>query len=590
MFKSLSLKTKLISLCVFLSSLTVVVGGVAWYTANISSTAFLHVAEVNLPNTNSLALMHGSFKEVRIHLRTVGLTGITRDQIEGSLDRVKKSIMAYEEADKVYTAVPFYDEEQALYDKVNTAWRKFKSGGEAIASIALSTKPEDVEKVRSFFFNECPEHAEEYGQAIGALIDFHNKQAKTWVKKAEDAEHTGSILTITLSAVSFALALLIGLLFSNYLANGLKQLADNLAAGATDVATASKSISEAGAELSASATEQAAALQQTVASIDEVSAMVSKNADNAKRSQDVAAVSQQAATRGKQSVEQMLVSIEDINQSNTDIMQQTEASNQEISSIVKVIAEIGNKTKVINDIVFQTKLLSFNASVEAARAGEHGKGFAVVAEEVGNLAQMSGNAAKEISQMLEESIRKVEKTVTDTKSKIERLIATGKDKIEVGMVTARRCGDSLEEIVKNVSDLTSMVDEISTASQEQAQGVQEITKAMGQLDQVTQQNAASSEQSASASEQLNGQATSLHSMVSTLVQTVQGAGNGRASGPDNSATVKPSNQKNNAQVVPFKRKSPPISIRQTSGASSMQKLAAGGEMMPSDNDPRFEDV
>ena len=60
-------------------------------------------------------------------------------------------------------------------------------------------------------------------------------------------------------------------------------------------------------------------------------------------------------------------------------------SNKEIQEIVKVIAEIGNKTKVINDIVFQTKLLSFNASVEAARAGENGKGFAVVAEEVGKL-------------------------------------------------------------------------------------------------------------------------------------------------------------------------------------------------------------
>ena len=72
-----------------------------------------------------------------------------------------------------------------------------------------------------------------------------------------------------------------------------------------------------------------------------------------------------------------------------------------------LISEIGNKTKVINDIVFQTKLLSFNASVEAARAGEHGKGFSVVAEEVGNLAHMSGNSAKEITQLLESSINRV---------------------------------------------------------------------------------------------------------------------------------------------------------------------------------------
>lgn len=100
----------------------------------------------------------------------------------------------------------------------------------------------------------------------------------------------------------------------------------------------------------------------------------------------------------------MIHSITEISESNDRIMSQVADGNRKISEIVQVISEIGNKTKVINDIVFQTKLLSFNASVEAARAGEHGKGFAVVAEEVGNLAQMSGNAAKEISDMLNGSV------------------------------------------------------------------------------------------------------------------------------------------------------------------------------------------
>ena len=76
--------------------------------------------------------------------------------------------------------------------------------------------------------------------------------------------------------------------------------------------------------------------------------------------------------------------------------------------ILGYIKSIEEKTKVINDIVFQTKLLSFNASVEAARAGEQGKGFAVVAEEVGNLATMSGTSAEEISKLLESSISHIE--------------------------------------------------------------------------------------------------------------------------------------------------------------------------------------
>ncbi len=77
-----------------------------------------------------------------------------------------------------------------------------------------------------------------------------------------------------------------------------------------------------------------------------------------------------------------------------------------------------------------SKLLSFNASVEAARAGDHGKGFAVVTEEVGNLAQMSGQASTEIYEILESSISSVEKVANDQKREMEILISESKNNIE----------------------------------------------------------------------------------------------------------------------------------------------------------------
>lgn len=72
---------------------------------------------------------------------------------------------------------------------------------------------------------------------------------------------------------------------------------------------------------------------------------------------------------------------------------------------------------MINEIVFQTKLLSFNATVEAARAGENGKGFSVVAVEIGKLEQISGNAAKEISELLYNSTKPVSETIENNKIK-----------------------------------------------------------------------------------------------------------------------------------------------------------------------------
>src|SRR5690606_41012004 len=104
----------------------------------------------------------------------------------------------------------------------------------------------------------------------------------------------------------------------------------------------------------------------------------------------------------------------------------------------------------------------------------------VDAEEVGNLAQMSGNAAEEISSMLEESIIKVKSIVNETKQNVEGLILDGKAKVETGSQVAKDCGVVLSEIVENVGHVTKMANEIATACHEQALGVQEITKAMNQ--------------------------------------------------------------------------------------------------------------
>lgn len=126
---------------------------------------------------------------------------------------------------------------------------------------------------------------------------------------------------------------------------------------------------------------------------------------------------------GKTATEEMINAIQMIREAANKISNQTAQSNAEIQEIISIFNEISTKTNVINDIVFQTKLLSFNASVEAARAGEQGKGFAVVAEEVGKLAEMSGNSSKEISELLARSSHKVEAIISKNKESSQTLIA-----------------------------------------------------------------------------------------------------------------------------------------------------------------------
>jgi methyl-accepting chemotaxis protein len=220
--------------------------------------------------------------------------------------------------------------------------------------------------------------------------------------------------------VTFLVIVLFAFFLSSSISNKIKDISKKLLTNAKEVGDSSEDISSISSKLSEASIRTSSSLQETVSSIDEISSMVQTNADAAGNSTQVSSRSKEAANLGKQKVVSMIASINEISASNEEIATEMKNNSRDISGIVKVISEIGEKTKVINDIVFQTKLLSFNASVEAARAGEHGKGFAVVAEEVGNLAAMSGKAAHEITEMLDSSIEKVTDIVEATKEKVEK--------------------------------------------------------------------------------------------------------------------------------------------------------------------------
>lgn len=408
-------------------------------------------------------------------------------------------------------------------------------------------------------------------------------------------------LVVVAAGLIFALAWMLG----GSLSKSIAAIATRLSSGSEQVAEASQEIAAGATELSESATEQAASLQETSAAVDEISAMVNRSAENAEQSRQRARSSQERIQDGKRAISEMLQAMSSINESNEHIVSQVTNNAREFESVVSIISEIGNRTKVINDIVFQTKLLSFNASVEAARAGEHGKGFAVVAEEVGNLAQMSGNAAKEISGMLEESIKRVTSISNESKRSVEQLIETGKIALTNGNEKARTCDKVFDEIMQDAGAVTGIVEEIATSAREQATGIQEVTKAMGQLDQATQQNTAVAQQSSVAAERLSTQSSDLHQLVISLEAIVHGSGKGEgrvvkqktrkasktSSGQKTQASVKSSATQatDDVNVLPLKKKA--HSAAPVKANAQATKMAVGSDIgVPSEDDPRFEEV
>lgn len=586
MLHSISLKGKLLAICMTLASFSVVLGLIGVFALRDVVTKYDRIASVNYPNTASLGVMRAEFRSVRIGILSLTLAGSNEKETIAAMDQIKKGTEAYQVADKAYNDIPFMPGEDELYQSVNATWKKYADFTQR--AVAAYKDPGQRDKLGSMIHTDGMTISAEYFDKIQKLFDFHKKAVTVSKTEAQSIANFANWLMTGLAGAALLLSVSIGILFSNAIGRILTQLADRLSQGADEVASAATQVSGASESLSSSATEQSAALQETASSVEELSATITKNSENAETSRTTSEQSQTVAKRGKDAMDEMAQAISAIQGSTEDMVKQIEASNHEISEITKVIAEIGNKTKVINDIVFQTKLLSFNASVEAARAGEQGKGFAVVAEEVGNLAAMSGSSAREITALLESSIKKVEKIVSESRSKIDGLVLHGKEKVAQGTEIAKRCGGVLVEIVENASTVNDRISQISSASKEQENGVREISKAMEQLNQVTQQNSVASQQAAGASSELSAQAESLRTGVTELELLIRGSGRGTKrpmiqSG--HSQRVKTVHTATTSNVVSLN----PPQVSKSEPALAMKK-AVGAANVPDESDSRFTEL
>lgn len=298
----------------------------------------------------------------------------------------------------------------------------------------------------------------------------------------------------------------------------IEALVESMSQEITSLTTSSRDLASSSVTLSGSVDEEAAALQQTVASVDEISAMVAKNVESANQSQLSANTSLEVTYLGKQTVEEVVVAISEIGQGNATWLSNIETTNHEFSEVISVINKIAEKTNVINDIVFQTRLLAFNASVEAARAGEHGKSFSVVAEEIGKLAQMSGRAAIDISSILTGGTNSVQEIITRSNERGKALSAASTKNIESGTSVAKRCEQMFDSIVKNVSETNTLSESISQASSEQSIGVTEIQKAISSLDSVSQRNAKAAKETSTLAQSLTAKTRTLNAIASQIEQ------------------------------------------------------------------------
>ena len=199
--------------------------------------------------------------------------------------------------------------------------------------------------------------------------------------------------------------------------------------------------------LNISSNEAAASLEETAAAIEEITSNIRNNTENISKMATYSNSVTKSASEGG------------------NLATKTTQAMDEINSQVNLI---NDAISVIDQIAFQTNILSLNAAVEAATAGEAGRGFAVVAQEVRNLASRSAEAAREIKTIVENA----------------------KNKADEGKDIANNMIDGYKELNENIQQTINLISDIQNASKEQLLGIEQINDAVTQLDQQTQKNAA----------------------------------------------------------------------------------------------------
>ncbi len=255
----------------------------------------------------------------------------------------------------------------------------------------------------------------------------------------------------------------------NSLARSVRQVRN----GAGSLAVAAEHISTGNRELAERTASQAGSLEEAGASMAQLSAAVGNNSKSGNEANQLARTASEVAQRGGVVMGEMVETMTSIND-----------ASQKIADIIGVI----------DGIAFQTNILALNAAVEAARAGEQGRGFAVVAGEVRLLAGRSAEAAKEIKTLISASVTQVAQ----------------------GSLLVNQAGATMNEVVTSIQRVTHIMDEISSASHQQASGVAEVGLTVTQLDAVNQQNAALVDAMDKAGSNLSAQARDLVQAVSVF--------------------------------------------------------------------------
>lgn len=273
----------------------------------------------------------------------------------------------------------------------------------------------------------------------------------------------------------------------NALTETLHETIKQIATSSNDVSSAAAMLDNATEQMATGVEEAAMQVNSVATASEEMSKTTSEIAQNCV----IAAKSSQEASDSANTGETIITET-------IDVMNRINSNVRDSAQIIRELGQrsdqIGEVVGLINDVADQTNLLALNAAIEAARAGEHGRGFAVVADEVRKLAERTTQATQEIRQTIQSMQLETKKAVVSMEE--------GVKDVGQGAIEAQKSGDALKHILNQITKVTTEINQIAVASEEETATTNEIASSIQQISQVMQETARRIQQNAEASAKL----------------------------------------------------------------------------------------
>lgn len=302
----------------------------------------------------------------------------------------------------------------------------------------------------------------------------------------------------------------------------LARSVDNILDSAQKVEPLLRRIDEFGSKFRQGKDASQTALNESGAAIQMLADSLMRHADDIGKTATFVAISSDETEKSQTTVVTISDTFRNAQENNDALIKKIEAYSARIEEVLRTIEGVSEKTRILNDLVFQTRIISINASVEAARAGEAGRGFSIVAEELAHLSQSTGQSAKDFASVLESGLSSVESLLKDSQEDFSSILTISREIMERGTRASAQCSESIFVLAKTNRDLSELVGDSGQALQTQLARFASVSESLRRLNESIFTEAHLSENYTHSMQELKEQSDNLKGLARNLASGLKG--------------------------------------------------------------------